>query len=143
MPDSPLNGNWTYRSFLNQSEMVDGDPQKALALIFGEGALSINVTSATSFKAILDFGGGAAMDLYGTIVAGTAIAPEVLIITGAGREGASTAKWVYQYLGYVVPQWPQGVRQVPAIVGTIVRTIPHGGGPAGVVASFVIVRKID
>jgi hypothetical protein len=88
-----------------------------------------------------DFGCGAVMDLFGTIVHGSAITPEVLIITGTEREGTSTAKWAYQYQGYVVPNWPQGVGQVPAIVGTVVRTIPHGTGQAGVVASFVIVKQ--
>lgn len=143
MTTSPLNGKWTYRSFLNDPTPVGDDANKALALIFGEGALSITVTDDVTLRAVLDFGGGAAMDLYGTIVAGTAIHPEVLIITGAGREGTSTAKWVYQYQGSVVPNWPQGVKQVPAIVGTVVRTIPHGSGPAGVVASFVIVRQAE
>lgn len=141
MATSPLDGNWTYRSFLNQPAPVGDDPDKALALIFGEGALNIKVSGEKAFRAVLDFGGGAAMDLFGTIVSGTAIAPDVLIITGTGREGTSTAKWVYQYQGYVVPNWPQGVNQVPAIVGTVVRTIPHGSGPAGVVASFVIVKQ--
>jgi hypothetical protein len=141
MTASMLNGKWTYRSFLNKPDMVGNDPNKALALIFGEGILSINVTDEATLRAVLDFGGASAMDLVGTIFGGSAITPEVLIITGTGREGTNTAKWVYQYQGYVVPSWPQGVNQVPAIVGTVVRTIPHGSGPAGVVASFVIVKQ--
>ena len=141
MTASLLNGNWTYRSFLNNPDMVGNDPEKALALIFGEGTLSIDVTDETTLGAVLDFGGGAVMDLFSTIIAGSAIMPAVLMVTGTGREGTSTAKWVYQYWAYVVPNWPQGARQVPAIVGTVVRTIQHGSGPAGVVASFVIVKQ--
>ncbi len=135
-----LNGDWTYRSFINNPEEAGNDPQKALALIFGEGKLTINVTSPTLFKAVLDFGGGAGMDLYGEIVPSAGVSPEILIITGTGREGTSTDKWVYQYKGYVVPQWSEAVDQVPTIVGTVIRTIPHNGGKAGVTASFVIVR---
>jgi hypothetical protein len=138
---SSLEGNWTYRSFLNNPNEVGDDPQKALALIFGEGKLTIAVKSDTLFHAVLDFGGGAAMDLYGEIVNGSGVSPDVLIITGTGRTGTSTDKWVYQYKGYVVPSWSEGVKQVPAIVGTVIRTIPHGTGTAGVVASFVIVRQ--
>jgi len=145
MTASLLNGNWTYRSFRNIPDMVGDDPNKALALIFGQGTLSLNVTDETTLRGVLDFGdfgGDAEMDLFGTIIAGSAIMPAVLIVTGTGREGTSTAKWVYQYLGYVVPNWPQGVSQVPAIVGTVVRTIPHGSDhPAGVAASFVIVKQ--
>jgi len=33
------------------------------------------------------------------------------------------------------------VNQVAAIVGTVIRTIPHGTGKAGVVASFVAVKQ--
>ena len=136
-----LDGTWTYRSFLNNPTEVGDNPQQALALIFGEGKLTITSKGENLFQAVLDFGGGAAMDLYGEIVRGAGVSPEVLIITGTGRTGTSTDKWVYQYKGYVVPQWAEGVNQVPTIVGTVIRTIPHGTGAAGVVASFVIVRR--
>jgi hypothetical protein len=135
-----LAGKWTYRSFINNPTPVDGDANKALALIFGEGELTITVKDQKLFQAVLDFGGGAAMDLFGEIVDGVGVGPDVLIITGTGREGTSTAKWVYQYKAYVIPQWSEGVGQTPAIVGSTIRTIPHGTGKAGVVASFVIVR---
>ena len=135
-----LEGNWTYRSFINNPEEVGNDPQKALALIFGEGKLSIQSTGPSLFRGDLDFGGGAGMDLFGEVVDGAGVSPTVLIITGTGRPATSTAGWGYQYKGYVVPQWSEGVNQVPVIVGTTIRTVPHNGGPAGVTASFVIVR---
>lgn len=56
-------------------------------------------------------------------------------------------QWVYDYIGYVVPPWPNGIDQRPAIVGSVIRTIPHSGGqpgtlnPAGVVASFYAARS--
>lgn len=46
-----------------------------------------------------------------------------------------------------MPHWPNGVGQRQAIVGTVIRTLPHSGGqpskavPAGVVASFYAVRE--
>lgn len=141
MPDSTLAGNWTYRSYFNNPALVGDDAQKALAMIFGEGQIRFSAADDRSCKAVLDFGGGAAMDLSGVVVAGNAITPQVLLITGTGREGTATAKWVYQYQGYVVPDWPQGVDQVPAILGTVVRTIPHGSGAAGVVVSFIAVKQ--
>jgi hypothetical protein len=141
MDPSSLNGNWTYRSFLNNPQQVGDDKDAALALIFGEGNLTITVTSETLLRAVLDFGGGAAMDLYGELVQASGVSPDVLIITGTGRTGTSTDKWVYQYKGYVVPTWSEAVKQVPTIVGTVIRTIPHGSGTAGVTASFVIVRS--
>jgi hypothetical protein len=140
MPNSVLNGDWTYRSFINDPVPVDGDAQKALQLIFGEGELSFVSATDQSFKAVLDFGGGAAMDLYGALYVGHGVNPPTLLITGTGREGTSTAKWVYQYQGYIVPNWAEGVNQVPAIVGTVIRTLPHGGA-AGVVVSFIAVKR--
>lgn len=140
MNTSLLAGKWTYRSFLNNPAPVDGDPNKALGLIFGEGELTITPKDEKLFQAVLDFDGGAAMDLYGEMIDGQGAGPDVLFITGTGREGSTTAKWVYQYKAYVIPQWPEGVNQTPAIVGTTIRTIPHGSGKAGVVASFIIVR---
>ena len=46
----------------------------------------------------------------------------------------------------MVRPWPKGGYPPPAIVGSIVRTLPHpssGGGtsPAGVVASWIAVRQ--
>ena len=55
-------------------------------------------------------------------------------------------QWIYDYDGYLVPDWPNGVDQIPAIVGSVIRTIPHSGGqpgtvnPAGVVCSFYAVK---
>jgi hypothetical protein len=141
MAYSSIQGDWTYRSYINNPNPVGDDPQAALALIFGEGLLSLTVQREHLLIGVLDFGQGAAMDLYGEIVAGSGVQPEVLIITGTGRTGTSTDKWVYQYKGYVLPPWAEGVDQVPAIVGTVIRTIPHGTGAAGVVASFVMLQK--
>ena len=141
MANSVVSGNWTYRSFRNNPEPVGDDPQKARELIFGEGQLNITCNDGRIFKAALDFGGGFVMDLFGVIYQSTGISPEVLVMTGTGREGTATAKWVYQYQEYVVPAWAEGVNQVSAIVGTVIRTIPHGTGTAGVVVSFVAVKK--
>ena len=141
MPHSVLSGTWTYRSYINTPALVGDDASKALQLIFGEGQWRFTSSDDRIFKAVLDFGGDAAMDLFGTIVNGGGVTPQVLLITGTGREGTATAKWVYQYQGYVVPDWAEGVHQVPAIVGTVIRTIPHGSGKAGVVVSFIAVKQ--
>lgn len=60
---------------------------------------------------------------------------------GVGMVGGE--QWIYDYEGYLIPDWPNGIGQVPAIVGSVIRTIPHSGGTAkaGVVASFYAVRE--
>jgi hypothetical protein len=63
-----------------------------------------------------------------------------------GKGVVSGEEWIYDYEGWLVPAWPNGVQQVPAMVGSIVRTIPHSGSqpgtvnPAGVVASWYAVK---
>lgn len=94
MPHNVLNGTWTDRSYVNNSVLVGDAASKALALIFGEGQWRFAASDDRIFKAVLDFGGDAAMDLFGTIVPGGGVTPQVLLITGTGREGTATAKWV-------------------------------------------------
>ena len=77
-----------------------GDANKALQLIFGEGELRVAAASSANFNAVLDFGGVAAMDLYGAYFDGFGVRAQVVQIAGTGREGTSTAEWVYRYLGY-------------------------------------------
>jgi hypothetical protein len=82
-------------------------------------------------------GTGWSLDLSGVVTDGD---PARLRWQGRGEIGGET--WVYDYLGYVVTDWPNGVDQVDAIVGTIVRTEPHSNGQAtaGFVASWIAVR---
>jgi hypothetical protein len=62
-------------------------------------------------------------------------------IVGTGRPNTGTANWEYDYHGQLAYQWPNGVDQVPAIVGNVIRAKPHNGNPAGVVASFIAVKQ--
>ena len=55
--------------------------------------------------------------------------PMALRMQGKGIIGGE--HWVYDYEGYLVPAWPNGVGQVPAIVGSVIRTTPHSGGKPG------------
>jgi hypothetical protein len=135
----PYSGKWTYRSYLNRPEvMVEGDAQKALGLVFGEGVMTLAVTGA-DVKGTFDMGGGYVLDLSGKIVAGTQ--PGMLEIAGVGRSGTPTDGWEYDYGGQLAKQWPNGVGQIPAIVGSVIRAKPHGAAKAGLVASFIAVKQ--
>jgi hypothetical protein len=70
-------------------------------------------------------------------------------IQGKGLQNGE--EWIYDYIGWLVPVWPNSdaTLQTDAIVGSVVRTIPHSGTtdkgvktvePAGVVVSFYAVR---
>lgn len=137
---SDISSKWTYRSFHNDPNPVGEDPKKALALIFAEAQLSIEPVSSTDFFGLLDWDGGG-MDLKGTMTQGSPDTPVAFSAVGYGRPGTSTDGWEYAYNGCLAYKWPNGVGQVPALVGSIVRVKPHGSGPAGYTASFVAVMK--
>jgi hypothetical protein len=140
-----LAGKWTYRSFLNNPAQVTTAPDEAtvakqlLALLFAEAVFTFEIPDDTTLKGAIDWTGGG-LDLAGKISnQGDAL---TIHIIGNGRAGADTRDWEYDYHAALAFQWPNGVNQVPAIVGTVIRAKPHGdNNPAGVTASFIAVKQ--
>ena len=83
-------------------------------------------------------GPGWSLAITGTVTPGN---PTRLQLEGRGM--IENEEWVYAYLGYMVPSWPKGVDQFDAIVGSVIRVIPHSNdqAEAGFVASFYGVRQ--
>ncbi len=136
MNDNPFVGKWTYRSLLNDPDVnTDFD-----SLEFGRGTIVIEPAPMQILTGVIG-GPGWSLKLSGSRQYGT---PMRLRFQGVGI--VSGEKWIYDYEGYLIPHWPDGVQQRPAIVGSVIRTIPHSGGtpgtvaPAGVVASFYAVK---
>lgn len=133
-----LTGIWTYRSFLSDPNLnADFD-----SLEFGRGNIKINDAPFQTLDGLI-YGPGWELKLSGSIGYGN---PFTIQFQGKGLVGG--AEWIYNYLGYYVPNWVNGVDQRPAIVGTIVRVIPHPTGnngqstaPAGVVAQWIAVKQ--
>lgn len=124
-------GKWTYRSFLSNPDL-NVEPND---LLFGLATMNLMVTAPDDLSGTLG-GPGWQLNLTGKVINGT---PTSIQFTGKGTIGGE--EWVYDYLGYAVPAWTNGVNQRPAIVGTIVRTAPHGTAPAGFVAQWIAVRQ--
>jgi hypothetical protein len=160
--DSSLTGKWTYRSYRNRADIIvgsDPDPAvqalvpifgqgiiatasatKALNLIFGEGVMTFNPPIGNSLTGTFDMGGGYVLDLKGTMQ--TTPSGDIAIeVFGTGRVGTPTKDWEYDYRALTTPKWPNGINQVPSLVGTVIRAKPHDGGAAGVVASFIAVKQ--
>ncbi len=134
-------GFWTYRSFINDPEPIDPN-QPISDLLFGMGTIEIKPSAVNELSGLI-FGDGWQLDLKGFK---TFANPFEIRFQGKGEVGGH--EWVYDYVAYLVNQWPNGVDQVPALVGSIVRTVPHpnsngGINPAGVVASWVAVKQPD
>ena len=133
-----LEGLWTYRSFLNDPDLTTAFNN----LQFGLGTIEIDSAPMGVLSGRI-FGPGWALTLNGSINHGY---PGVVRFQGRGVVGGE--EWIYDYLGFVVPPWPNGVEQVPAMTGSIVRTIPHASGtggvsPAGVVCSWIAVWQSE
>ncbi|HKP91125.1 MAG TPA: hypothetical protein VJT75_14260 [Thermoleophilaceae bacterium] len=136
-----LTGKWTYRSFHNTPTLVGGSPQAARALIFGEGVFDFEAGEGDRFRGTLSFGSTPALTLEGEILPGDGSGFSVV---GLGIDGTPTEGWRYDYHGVTAYEWPNGVDQVPSLLGTVVRVNEHGpSSPAGYTASFIAVRQSD
>lgn len=140
MNANPFVGTWTYRSLLNDPD-VTTDFDK---LEFGRGTLVITEASSDTLGGTIG-GPGWSLSLHGSFGYGS---PMQVRFEGRGVVGGE--EWIYDYIGWLVPVWPNSnaALQRAAIVGSVVRTIPHSSGsggvaPAGVVASFYAVRAGD
>ena len=130
MADISLAGTWAYRSYQNIEE------QK----VFGAGIFTFTTPSPDRIEGTLDMGNDLVLDLEGTVSAASGNAPLTIHVIGTGRPYTKTAGWEYDYHGFLGFEWPNGVDQVPSLVGTILRAKPHDGGEAGVTASFIAVK---
>jgi hypothetical protein len=130
---SPFAGSWHYRSLINNpAPVADWN-----TLQFAEGDFTFTDAPVGQFAGSADFGGGLTMKFFGNSGLGS---PMQVRFQGVGT-GATNKDWDYDYIGFYVPQWPNGIKQVDAIVGSVVRSKPHGGNPAGVSASFIMLRN--
>jgi hypothetical protein len=136
---NPFVGSWSYRSLLNDPDLSAGFD----SLKFGMGTLKIEADSFDTLGGTIG-GPGWSLDLHGSFAYGS---PMQVRFQGRGMIGVE--EWVYDYIGWLVPVWPNSNAQLqrPAIAGSIVRTVPHSGDggkgpvhPAGVVASWYAVR---
>ena len=141
-----LAGTWTYRSYHNKPLVMVGEDDdtaaaKALSLIFGEGIVTLEAPAGGTVRGVLDLGPGYALDLSGPYYPEAAGSPARVELVGAGRAGTATAGWEYRYVGFLAPTWEAGVRQVPALVGTVLRAKQHGGSMPGYTTSFMAVKR--
>ena len=131
---SSLSGTWTYRSFRNNPDHEEDINE----LLYGEGDLIVEESPMGKFAGHLRLSSDYELDLRGFTSYGL---PFIARFQGVGTRGSKAEGWIYDYMAFVVPDWPNGVDQRPAMVGSNVRTVPHDGSPAGLVASWIAVKQ--
>ncbi|MGK9429104.1 hypothetical protein ACSSTO_03950 [Bacillus atrophaeus] len=134
-------GVWIYRSFLNLTQEVDDFNE----LKFGQGELIFEDVSEPgtlrgqlAFRSFPPKADDPRLVLSGFKYDGN---PYSLRFQGTGVKETSAEGWVYQYVGYFIPKWPDGKRQRSVIVGSVIRSVPHDGCSDGIVGSFIAVQK--
>lgn len=128
-------GSWTYRSFINNPDIS----KEFNTLEFGRGELIIEQLAPGMFGGRLSFG-----DTYQFRLTGWSdfTLPCTVRFQGVGDTKDSYGQ-VYDYVAYFVPMWSNGVNQRPALLGSVVRTVPHSEGQAkaGHVSSWIALKR--
>jgi len=149
VPDNKVfNGKWTYRSLLNNTNVnTDFD-----SLAFAAATINLSAFGTDSVKGQILW----AMDSAGTIFNGLNLSGKCFyndttlcyFIEGIGDSTLGTAGWQYNYQGYLVPRWPDGIDQAIVLTGSVVRVKKHSCdpsgnncSPAGVVATTYMVKQ--
>jgi hypothetical protein len=97
------------------------------------GTMTLRTPSRTTVVGTFDMSGGYVLHLKGTISTGSGGRPS-LHIAGIGRPKHADRGLGIRLRGRHGQKWPNGVNQVPAFTGSVIRAKPHNGQPAGIVA---------
>ncbi|HLM02181.1 MAG TPA: hypothetical protein VK400_14095 [Pyrinomonadaceae bacterium] len=131
-----LLGNWVYRSLRNNKNIDTAFND----LRFGAGIIEFNnISDNRILDSTLNMGGDYALTLEGEINAQNG---EIQSINwrGSGVQDTPTAGWIYDYKAFIAPTWEEAPDKTIVLVGTVLRTVPHGGAPAGVTGTFYMVK---
>jgi hypothetical protein len=160
MPHSyDVTGEWTYRSFRNDAQ---GPPPRPNGLILQEAVLKLETKletvperrspvpphaitdpsyTKTTLRGTIEWS-GRVLDIKGEVLPVKFEGrPQEFWFSATGRGGTASAGWQYDYHGDMTRTWPKGDRQVPALVGTVIRQKAHGDSPAGIVYPFIAVQQ--
>jgi hypothetical protein len=147
-----LSGLWTYRSFLNDPAYFwefKVSPQDLGELILQEAVFKLETPTSTTLQGTIELQ-GRVLDIdfsRGMLRPVEGSEPPRFAFGGIGRPGTETAGWEYYYAGHLTRHWPKGVKQTPALVGSVMwakpQVLPGGsiGAPAGYVAPFIAVKR--
>src|SRR5262245_35493319 len=121
MADNPFVGRWTYRSLLNEPDVAKPFDK----LEFGRATLQIDDAPLEILRGTIG-GPGWSLKLEGSREYGSPMR-----VRFQGKGVISGEQWVYDYDAFLVAHWPNGVNQRPALVGSVIRTVPHSGSQPG------------
>ncbi|MFD8376290.1 hypothetical protein ACFV2Z_37005 [Streptomyces sp. NPDC059688] len=155
-----LAGSWTYRSFINRPGLLpDLDPEHIVKddvatwsrYLFGQGVMTFHPTLTGALTGLFEMGTDEQpldMHLNGKIEDRDGVT--WVKWNAHGLPNTPSDGWLYEYDAYYTAKWPNGRGQTEAIVGSVVRSVPHDdlapnqtvdrSAQQGSVASFIMVR---
>jgi hypothetical protein len=135
-----LSGTYTYRSFINQPNVVGDFSQ----LQFAEAELTLFVMLDGTVGGTLSWPTNAEDSERGVMdIAGRMVTRDPLLVQleGIGRKGSAIEAFDYVYELTLAKHWPQTTKPRTCLVGSVMRAKDHGTAKAGVTASVVAVRR--
>ena len=124
--NNPFVGKWTYRSWINDTDPVAVDPpekkaEKTAKLLLFEAELVLEAAPAGEIQGKLNTGAYGTLTVFGSVGYSS---PFSIRIQAVGEDkGSPSEGWIYDYIGWLIPAWPNGVDQRPSIVGSVIRTV--------------------
>jgi hypothetical protein len=120
--DYPGDSVWSYRSFLNNTDL--DTPLNDLEL--GDGTIKISISKEGEISGTIGTEGQWSLDLKGKVVDTN---PQGLSMVGTGynKAGKGEAFWEYGYEFYCLPKIEDGILQANVIAGSVVRMKDHPG----------------
>ena len=135
MSINPFIGSWTYRSFFNVKENIEDFNEIKL----WQAEINLEEDGPNLVKGKIE-SGGYVLNIHGAV--STLNGQSVINMRAVGEENTKSAGWVYDYSGSLTLDWKTGDQQRPAIVGTVIRTMPHDPNrKADESFSFIAVNK--
>lgn len=140
MEPTEVTGTYTYRSFLNEPNIID-DFSK---LRFAEAELTLvanlngTVAGVLSWPTNEDDSERAVMTVEGELVTRE---PPLIRLRGAGAKGSAIEAFEYIYELTLAKHWPETTGPRQCLVGSVMRAKDHGNAKAGATASVIAVRR--
>ncbi len=140
MEPTDVTGTYTYRSFLNEPDIVN-DFNK---LQFAEAELTLisslngKITGLLSWPTNEDESERAVMTIEGDLVSRE---PSLIRLRGSGAKGSDIEAFEYVYELTLAKHWPETTHPRMCLVGSVMRAKDHGTSKAGVTASVIAVQR--
>ena len=122
---SVINGTWTYRSLLNGKNVnTDFD-----SLAFAAATIELKTSGTDSINGIIYWFLDSAMtQKQGLVLSGRYYFNDSTLcyfMQGMGDSSLQSTGWQYNYQGYYIPKWPEGIDQATVLTGSVVRVKKH------------------